>query len=112
MRKVLVAGGLVATAALTACNGWPRVIAYNEAQNKPEKYPTYAAVPGEMQAIAFQGRQWIVSPSSAELPGAQLQSVGNAGNLTVYAPKGTEAPYSVLFAPAGGTRWHQVLPID
>ena len=98
---------------LTACNGWPKPEKLEIAQSKPEKYPTYQATSAEQtQVFAFDNRRWMVSPAVVDLHESKLQSVGTAGNVTVYAPAGQQSPYTVLYAPAGETKWHQVLPIE
>ena len=111
MTRTMRMVGAAVTVALAACNGWPKAIEKAEAENKPEKYPSYAAAP-EQAPFEFGGRHWVVSASTESLTGAKLQSVGTAGNVTVYAPAGEQAPYSVLYAPAGGNKWHKVLAID
>ena len=110
IRTMLIFGS-AATVALAACNGWPKAIEKSEAENHAEKYPTYAAAP-EQTPFEFGGRHWMLSASTESLTGARRQSVGTAGNVTIYAPEGEQAPYSVLYAPAGGNKWHRVVPID
>ena len=103
---------LFVTGAVLACNGWPRAARLQEEQNKPEKYPTYAATPAEPSAFTFAGRRWMVSPATVQMTGVRLQAVGVAGSTRIYAEQGAATPYAVLYAPAGGTKWRRVLPID
>ena len=109
--RTMLMVGSAATVALAACNGWPKAVAKSEAENHPEKYPTYAAAP-EQTPFEFGGRRWMLAVGTESLTGARLQSVGTAGNVTIYAPEGEQAPYSVLYAAAGGNKWHRVVPID
>jgi hypothetical protein len=104
---------LAASMLLTACNGWPKAQKLAEVRHKPEKYPTYAATPAQqVQTFAFENRHWLVSPSTVDLHAAKLQSVGNAGGVSLYAEEGAQSPYQKLYAPAGETKWHAVVPIN
>lgn len=104
---------LVSSAALVACNGWPQAAKLEEAEHKPEKYPTYAATAAEqVEVIEFQNRKWMVSPTVVELRGAKLESVGSAGQAALLVQAGTQTPYPLLYTPVGGTRYRKVEPID
>lgn len=104
---------LAASAVLSACNGWPDSAEAELAENKPEKFPTYTATPAEQtQTLIFENRPWMVSVKPESLRGAKLVQVGTAGSTALYAPAGDEAPYPVLFTPAGGTNYRRVLPIE
>ena len=98
-------------AALFGCNGWPRAADYKQAEHKPEKYVTYtatAARPGE--PFTFDNRRWMVEPKAVNLHETALQPVGSAAGVSIYAPKGEQAPYGALYTPAGGTMWRAVVP--
>jgi hypothetical protein len=97
---------------LGACNGWPRAPQFDEARDKPEKYPTYAMTPLEPAPFAFSGRHWVISPATFEMTGARLEPIGTAGGTRIFAAQGASAPYTILYAPVGGTKWRRVLPID
>jgi len=112
-KRVAYAALLGAALGLSACNGWPQAPELAEVKNKPEKYPTYAAVPAnQVQPFTFEDRRWMIEPAVLQLSGAALTGVGNAGSAGVFAPAGDQAPHNVLFSPAGGDRWHAVLPIE
>lgn len=110
----LACGCLIAgLAALAACNGWPPATDLEQAQHKPEHYPTYATTPAEqVQTLNFANRRWLVSPAPVSIRGIALQPVGTAGQTTIYAEPGEAAPYGVLYAAGADGRFHQVLPID
>jgi hypothetical protein len=96
----------------SACNGWPDSAPADEAENRPEKFPTYAPTAAEhASTFTFENRQWMVSASPVSFRGAKLQAVGTAGTTALYAPQGDAAPYGVLYTP-DGTKWRQVLPIE
>ena len=106
---ILLLGGAV----LAACNGWPRAVELEEAQHQPEFYPTYAATPAEqVQIVAFENRRWLVSPGTVSLRGVKLVPVGTDAQTTIYAAAGQTAPFSTLYASAGGGKWRRVLPIE
>jgi hypothetical protein len=101
-----------AAAVVSACNGWPDSHPADEAENRPEKFPTYTAAAAENAApITFENRRWMVSVSPVSLRGAKLQAIGTAGTTSLYAPPGDVAPYRVLYTP-DGKNWRQVLPIE
>lgn len=105
----LIGAGL----ALSACNGWPKAAPLKKAEHRPEKFPTYAAMPPQSaDTFTFEGRRWMVEPAVVELHGASLESVGTAGSTSVYAQKGEASPYDVLYTPAEGGKWHAVQPIE
>lgn len=114
MRKTIAhATVLGVSLALYACNGWPKAAKLDEAEHKPEKYLTYDAIPAQAtDTLTFEGRRWMVEPAVVELHGANLQTVGTAGGTAVYAEKGEASPYNVLYADAGGGKWHTVMPIE
>ena len=114
MKKQFMHVALIACgAALWACNGWPDANDAKQAEQKPEKYPTYAAASAEESAtIVFGDRRYTVTPALVDLHDAQLQPVGTAGTVSLYAPKGEQAPYSALYTPVSGTVWRRVLPIE
>ena len=104
---------LAVSTAVSSCNGWPQTSDAEQAVNRPEKFPTYAATPAEQSpTITFENRPYMVAAKAESLRGARLQAVGTAGTTTLYAPSGDVAPYSVLYTPAGGTMWKRVLPIE
>jgi|SRR5687768_9697812 len=111
--KIQTAFMVLATGALvSACNGWPDSHPAEEAENRPEKFPTYAATaPENATTFTFENRQWMVSSTPVSFRGAKLQAVGTAGATSLYAPQGDAAPYGVLYTP-DGTMWRQVVPID
>jgi hypothetical protein len=111
MKSRLTFGGLIACAVLGACNGWPHAPELQTVTTKPEKYPTYAATQ-QTETLTFDNRRFTVAPSVVDLHDAKLQPVGTAGNFSVFAPQGEQSPYSALYTPAGGTTWHQVVPIE
>jgi hypothetical protein len=101
-----------AGALVSACNGWPDSHPAEEAENRPEKFPTYAATAAESAStFTFDNRRWMVSASPVSLRGAKLQAVGTGGTASLYAPEGDVAPYSILYTP-DGSKWRQVLPIE
>jgi hypothetical protein len=113
MKSRLAFTAFFAGSMLAACNGWPHAPELQQVTTKPEKYPTYAAVqPPKTATVTFDNRRFTVTPTSVDLHGAKLESVGNAGNVAVYAPQGEQSPYSELYTPAGGTRWYRVVPIE
>jgi hypothetical protein len=106
-------GILLVGAVLAGCNGWPRAPDHEQAQHKPEFYPSYAATPAEqVQIVAFENRRWLVSPASIRLRGVKLVPVGTAAQTTIYAEAGQTTPFSALYASAGEGKWRKVLPIE
>ncbi|MGQ0561650.1 MAG: hypothetical protein ACT443_07235 [Gemmatimonadota bacterium] len=104
---------LASSAAVAACNGWPGTVEFEKAEHKPEKYVTYSAVPPDrVQTFAFGNRTWMAEPATLQLRGAKLQTVGAVGSVTLLAPAGAQAPYDVLFTPAGGTSYRRVVPVN
>lgn len=104
---------LACSAALAGCNGWPDSTEAELAENRPEKFPTYATTPAEQTAtITFENRPWMVSARPVTLRGAKLVTVGTSGTTSLYAQLGDPAPYGVLFTPAGRNQWQRVLPIE
>ena len=113
MKSRLAFTAIFAGSILAACNGWPHAPELQQVTSKPEKYPTYAAVqPQQAATVTFDNRRFTVSPKAVDLHDAKLQSVGTAGSVSVYAPQGEASPYSALYAPAGGTKWYPVVPIE
>jgi hypothetical protein len=113
MRSRLAFTAFFAGTMLVACNGWPHAPELQQVTNRPEKYPTYAATqPQQSATITFDNRRFTVTPTAVDLHAAKLQSVGTAGGVSIYAPEGEQSPYSALYAPAGGTKWHRVVPIE
>jgi hypothetical protein len=113
MRIRIAVAILAGSSALAACNGWPKAIDYKEAEHKAEKFPTYAAAPAEQAAtFTFEQRTWMVEPTLIDLRGAKLQAVGSGGGATLMAQTGDQAPYGVLYAAAGGTKYRRVVPIE
>jgi hypothetical protein len=104
---------LAGSTALAACNGWPKAIEFEQAAHKPEKFPTYAATAAEQtQAFTFEGRSWMIEPTVVDLRGATLVAVGSGGGGSLMAQTGDQAPYGVLFAPVGGSKYRRVVPIE
>src|SRR5688500_16499868 len=104
---------LAGSTALAACNGWPKAIEFEQAAQKPEKFPTYAATVAEQaQTFTFDGRTWMVEPTVVDLRGANLMAVGSGGGASLMAQTGDQAPYGVLFASAGGSKYRRVVPIE
>ena len=103
----------VCTGLSAGCNGWPKAIEYTEAEQKPEKYATYApAADDQLVTLEFEGRRWMVQPSMVDMPGVKLQSVGTSGSSALFAPEGAATPYDVLFAQGTGGKWRRVEPIE
>jgi hypothetical protein len=46
------------------------------------------------------------------LRGASLVAVGTGGGASLMAQAGDQAPYGVLFAPVGGSKYRRVVPIE
>lgn len=104
---------LLSSAALMACNGWPKAAELERAEHNPEYYPTYSATPAEqVEVITFENRRWMVEPGVTSLRGARLEAVGTAGHTALFARAGSQTPYPVLFASVGGTRYRKVVPIE
>jgi hypothetical protein len=104
---------LAGSMALAACNGWPDAIEYEQAAHKPEKFPTYTATAADQaHTFTFEHRTWMVEPPVIDLRGAKLQAVGSGGGATLMAQTGDQTPYGVLYAPAGGTKFRRVVPIE
>ena len=76
------------------CNGFPHPVPIADAQNRPEKYPGYAAK--NEPVFTLDGQQWQVLPGAVvQAPPAALQPV-NGGRL--YVVRGQRPPFSTLFA--------------
>lgn len=113
MKTRLILPAFAVLAALGACNGWPRAAEYKEAENRPEKYPTYAAAPAtSTQTFVFENRKYMVTAAPVDLHGAKLHAVGMTGDIGVFAPEGAQTPYTVLYAPAGGNKYRRIVPIE
>jgi hypothetical protein len=104
---------LACSALVSACNGWPDSADAELAENKPEKFPTYTATPADQTpTLTFENRPWMVSATAESLRGANLKAVGSSGTTSLYAQPGDQAPYGVLYTPAGNNLWKRVLPIE
>ncbi|HEX6558822.1 MAG TPA: hypothetical protein VF021_05150 [Longimicrobiales bacterium] len=114
MKKSLVRGAVIACGVVVwGCNGWPPTNDARQAEQQPEKYPTYAAAgAAQTPTIVFENRRYVVTPAPVDLHEAQLQSVGAAGSVSIYAPRGAQPPYSILYTPVSGSTWRRVVPIE
>lgn len=104
---------LASCAVMGACNGWPESAPFEEAENRPEKYPTYAAAEQDASVeFTFEDRRWVINGTADGLRAAWLKPVGSSAGASLYAPAGDQPPYPVLYIPATGNRWLRVLPVD
>jgi hypothetical protein len=108
--KAMLAAGTALV--LSACNGWPGTLPYQEAANKPEPYATYAATAGQPVEFYAGNHRFLVLPVEANVRSARTQPVSSSAGVSVFAVSGDEAPYGVLFARGGDGRTHVVAPID
>jgi hypothetical protein len=99
-------------ALLSACNGWPDTMPYDQALNLPEKYPTYAATAGHPVEFYAGSHRYMVMPGEANLRTAPTAPVSAPGGGSVFSLRGDEAPYSSLFVRMADGRTHVVAPID
>lgn len=111
MKRKMIALGALALV-LGGCNGWPGTVPYNQALNKPEKYPTYAGVEGHPVEFYAGNHRYMVLPGEINLRTARTAPVGAGGTGSIFALQGDEAPYSSLFARSAEGRTHAVGLID
>lgn len=107
--KLLALGALVGL--LSACNGWPDTLPYNEAVNRPEKYPTYAATAGHPVEFYAGNHRFMVMPVEMNLRTARTAPVGTSVG-SVYSLQGDEAPFTSLFVRSADGRTHVATVID
>jgi hypothetical protein len=103
----LAAGTLI----FSACNGWPTTLPYQQAETKPEHYPTYMAADSAPQFYAGNHR-YMVMPGEANIRGARAVPVATGSPVSVFSLEGDEAPFSNLFARDASGRTRVVAPID
>lgn len=109
VKSVWVAGTILL---LGACNGWPDTVPFQDAENKPEKYVTYAGTAGHPVEFYAGNRRFLVLPVEFNLRGARTRPVSTAEGVGVFSLDGDEAPYASLFARGGDGRTHVVAAID
>jgi hypothetical protein len=109
-----LAGILAASSlALSACNGWPSTVPYQQAVRMPEKYPTYEFVPAQSVPVFVAGNhRYMVMPGETNVRGARTTGVASGGGVSVFALEGDEAPFANLFARSANGRVHSVGLID
>jgi hypothetical protein len=108
--KMLALGAVAAL--LSACNGWPDTVPFDQARKQPEKYPTYAASAGHPVEFYAGNRRFLVLPGEVNLRTAPTAAVSASGAGSVFSLRGDEAPYSSLFVRAADGRTHAAAPID
>jgi hypothetical protein len=96
---------------LSACNGWPDTVPYEQALNKPEKYPTYLATAGQPVEFYAGNHRYLVLPGEVNLRTARTAPVA-AGTAGIFSLQGDEPPYADLFARSADGRTHGVGLID
>ena len=107
IRVILIA------AAVTACNGWPKTVPFEQAEHRPEKYPTYAPSPAAAVEMFYAGNhRYMVMPGEINVRTARTAGVQGSAPVSVFALEGDEAPYSLLFARTADGRARAVAPID
>ena len=100
------------TLALSACNGWPTTLPYQQAVMKPEKYHTYTPAGADAVPMFYAGNhRFMVLPGEMNLRGARTSSV-NTGGASVFALEGDVAPFGNLFARGANGRVHAAALID
>jgi hypothetical protein len=106
---------VVCVAGLTACkdSGLPdRNLPLEEARNRVFPFPAYEPLASN-PPVAAGGRHWVRSAAAETIPANRLEPVASAGGTQLYAVRGSRAPYSRLYAPAGQqNRWYPFLPIN
>jgi hypothetical protein len=101
------------TVVLSACNGWPTTLPYQQAETKPEKYVTYTAVPEQAVPQFYAGNhRFMVMPIEGKVGGARTTAVATGASVSVFALEGDEAPYGNLFATGADGRLRVIAPID
>ena len=108
--RMLALGATVAL--LSACNGWPTTLPYDEARNRPEPYPTYAATVGDPVEFYAGNHRFLVMPGEVNLRTARTAPVSASGGGSVFALQGDDAPYSSLFVRAADGRTRATAVID
>jgi hypothetical protein len=112
LRVWLVA--LACVAGLSACrdNGLrDRNLPLDQAQNREYGYPVYEPST-DTPALAMGGRHWIRSQAVQTIPGHVLVPVGTAEDTQLFARRGDEAPYSLLYARISQDRWAPYLRLN
>jgi hypothetical protein len=97
---------------LSACNGWPDTMPYEQALNQPEKYPTYAPMAGQPVEFYAGNHRYLVMPGEVNVRTARVQPVSGGTGQGIFSLQGDEAPYSNLFARSPDGRTHAVGLID
>lgn len=113
MNKGIAGIFAVSTLVLTACNGWPTTMPYNQAVRHPEHYITYTPTPAQSVPVFMAGNhRYMVMPGSARIGGARTSTVASGGGTSVFALEGDQAPFANLFARSADGRMHAVAAID
>lgn len=105
---------VVALLGLTACkdNGLKdRNLPLDEARHRQYSYPAYEATPSDVP-VAAGGRAYMPSLPYESIPDGVLVPVSGATGEVLYAVRGSQAPYSRLYAEAGEGRWRPYLPLN
>ncbi len=97
---------------LGACNGWPGTMPYNQALNKPEQYPTYAATAERPVEFYAGNHRYMVLPTEVNLRTARTAAVNSSSGASVFSLAGDDAPFASLYARSADGRTHAVAPID
>ena len=99
---------------LTACrdNGLPdRNLPRDAARHRSYGYSVYE--PAQNAAlISAGGHNWLGGVPAQTIPSRMLVAVSGATGAQVYALRGEQAPYGVLYMPAGENQWLPLYRID
>jgi hypothetical protein len=113
LMKTGIGVALMAAAQFAACNGWPRTIPYQQAEHKPENYPTYAPASAQAAEMFYAGNhRYMVMPGEVNLRTARTAGVQTSAQVSVFALEWDAAPYTALFVRAAEGRLRAVAPID
>jgi hypothetical protein len=87
--------GVLASA---ACNGFPDPEPIEQAEKRPEKYPSYSQS-GAPTVVTVERQRWIVLPGEkADVPSRALQPLATGGGGSMFTAAGDQAPFDALYA--------------
>jgi hypothetical protein len=110
----LAAITLAAAIGVAGCkdSGLPdRNLPVEEARQREYGYPAYQPA-ADPAPVAAAGRLWIRSLPVETIPSHLLEPLAATQTVQLYALRGTSAPYSRLYAPAGDGRWIPYLRLN
>jgi hypothetical protein len=89
---------LCGTLVCAACNGFPDPEPIEQAETKPEKYPSYGQS-GSPAVVTIERQRWLVLPGAlADVDPTALQPLATGGGGSMFTAIGDQPPYDALYA--------------